>query len=542
MTSNPSETREELEKLERKHAENPEGRYFVPLANAYRKACQLERAIEVLREGLQKHTDYLSAHIVLGRCLADRDDPAAAEAEFRYVLTLDPQNLIALRTLGELAISDGRIHDAQSWYHELLKVDPMNEDARRALDGMQVIPTVTPEEPRPAGHTIPTRAAPAWEEPEGSATRPAPEESGMNEEPPFAVEGQAVVTETIAELYIRQGFYGRAAEVYRELIRRRGPSMEMDERLRRVEELAAGQPDPDARGAPPAPLTPPVPPPVDAGTPATGGDTAAPIEHRPVEAHPNDLMLGYGEAGWPAASDSEAAREVGLEAGDAFAESFHAGFTPLDEGETVEHDRPFPDAAGTARPAENEIQLAPTHVLPEEPAGESIRDYLATVFSWRPLAGASESAAPLAGPPEEIAPAEPSAPDEFAATAELPELAQPSPPPEPDRPPEPAAAAEPAARAEPPAHATPPAGMMQGSDYEPFPWELPGEEATRERRQEQAEEPTSAAPDLPSLEGVAGARPTEPPAGGPEPAPPPASATEAEDIESFQAWLRSLKR
>jgi len=62
----------EIEKLERRYAENPDGRYFAPLADAYRKAGQVDRALELVRAGLEKHADYLSAHIVLGRCLLDK--------------------------------------------------------------------------------------------------------------------------------------------------------------------------------------------------------------------------------------------------------------------------------------------------------------------------------------------------------------------------------------------------------------------------------------------------------------------------------------
>ena len=64
----------EIEKLERRYAENPDGRFFAPLADAYRKAGNLVRALELVRAGLGKHPDYLSAHIVLGRCLLDKGD------------------------------------------------------------------------------------------------------------------------------------------------------------------------------------------------------------------------------------------------------------------------------------------------------------------------------------------------------------------------------------------------------------------------------------------------------------------------------------
>jgi tetratricopeptide (TPR) repeat protein len=258
MTAIPSETREELEKLERKHAENPEGRYFVPLANAFRKVGEVDRAMTMLRSGLAKHPDYLSAHIVLGRCLADAGELAEAEAEFRHVLSLDPQNLVALRTLGELATSSGKVDEARQWYRDLLAVDPMNEEARRALDSLQSSPPgpTAEGEPASAPEAAPTRtpdpaAAAASGHPEAAVAEDDARSGGpraVGQARPAEADGEApgdepvaVVTETIAELYTRQGFYERAADVYHELIRRRGSDSRLEERLRRVVELAEAE-------------------------------------------------------------------------------------------------------------------------------------------------------------------------------------------------------------------------------------------------------------------------------------------------------------
>ncbi|CAN5134654.1 hypothetical protein BH20GEM2_BH20GEM2_04410 [soil metagenome] len=154
MSSIPPDTAAEVEKLEELHQQHPEGRYFVPLADRYRKLGMVEQAEELLREGLRKHPDYLSAHIVLGGCLADRGVLEEAGDEFRYVLSQDPQNLIALRTLGELAAQGGRGAEAERWYGELLTVDPMNKEARQALDAL------AGERPEPrAAHSDDARAS-----------------------------------------------------------------------------------------------------------------------------------------------------------------------------------------------------------------------------------------------------------------------------------------------------------------------------------------------------------------------------------------------
>ena len=55
----------EVEKLEKQYQTNPD-QYFAPLADAYRKAGNLDFALDIVRNGLAKRPNYLSAHIVLG--------------------------------------------------------------------------------------------------------------------------------------------------------------------------------------------------------------------------------------------------------------------------------------------------------------------------------------------------------------------------------------------------------------------------------------------------------------------------------------------
>jgi hypothetical protein len=123
----------ELEKLERRYAENPEGRFFAPLADAYRKSGQVDRALELVRSGIQKHPDYLSAHIVLGRCLLDKHNDAEAGQTFQAVLGLDAENIIALKSLAEIAERGGRTDEAREWLGKLLIVDSMNSEAEADL-------------------------------------------------------------------------------------------------------------------------------------------------------------------------------------------------------------------------------------------------------------------------------------------------------------------------------------------------------------------------------------------------------------------------
>jgi len=123
----------EIDKLEARYRDNPKGRNFAPLADAYRKAGLIDNAVELCQNGIKLHPDYVSAYIVYARCLVDKKDDAAALGVFKQVLGLDGENIIALRGLAELAERNGRYEEEVDWLSRLLNADPMNGDAAEAL-------------------------------------------------------------------------------------------------------------------------------------------------------------------------------------------------------------------------------------------------------------------------------------------------------------------------------------------------------------------------------------------------------------------------
>jgi tetratricopeptide (TPR) repeat protein len=123
----------EIEKLERRYAENPQGLTFAPLAEVHRKNGDVARALDLLRPGLALHPDYIPASIVLGRCHLDLGDLPAAEAAFTHVLALDGENVIALKALGDIAERLYRFDEAERWLRTLLAIDRSNDEARDQL-------------------------------------------------------------------------------------------------------------------------------------------------------------------------------------------------------------------------------------------------------------------------------------------------------------------------------------------------------------------------------------------------------------------------
>jgi len=630
MAEYPAQLRAEIEKYERKHEENPEGRNFVPLANAYRKAGELELAEGLLRDGIQRHTDYLSAHIVLGRVLADRGEAAEAAAEFRHVLSVDPQNLIALRTMGELAVGEGRADEAGYWYRELLVVDPMNDEARAALADLESEPagadefegdvewwqgergpnaepdeaTATSGDPVGEGappvseaesEAVTDPAASGFEEPgrveEGTAVVPAEHhpiapthasllgeadvtpdeeprepvdgdlvESAAWDAPPAeyeidaptaesatsaAVTGDELVSETLAELYARQGFTDEATRMYRELIRRRGGEPHLLKRLTELEASASAVGD-SAAGWTDEPVTESRP---DTGAADYGwtAESGSPSP-TPEPSFPGDEPDGDWAPDDPAPAAGYSAST------DPFADSFRNGFGADDEadgrfagttdGSGGEH-APAPDDREAPSWLDEALNIGDGEEDERPGDGVSLGDYLRGLLAWRPGADAAGSAASASS----TAPGATATADDQADDAHEADRAQ---------------------------------GVSVGTssaDDEPFPWELPAneephsydraiEDAPDRSGEPDAQRGTSAAEPMegdsateqeggharadsasdladdtrdsaPQADGDGGTldQRREDRWGGSAPA-----AEDDDDLESFQAWLRSLKR
>lgn len=133
-----------LDELKRKFDENPR-RYFAPLANEYRKLGDLPQAIALCRAHLPNQPGHVSGHIVLAQSLYEAHELGEAREVFVTALDLDPENLIALRHLGDIAREQGDPALARTWYARVLDADPRNEEIAQLLKTVEATPVIAAE-------------------------------------------------------------------------------------------------------------------------------------------------------------------------------------------------------------------------------------------------------------------------------------------------------------------------------------------------------------------------------------------------------------
>lgn len=307
MAGNPR-----IDDLRKRIERDPQSRLFAQLAEELRKDGDLADAIEVARTGLEKHPNYPSARMTLGRALLDTGDMRGAQRELEAVVQGAPDNILAGRLLAECLESEGHLEDALARYRTTLalsvgdkqiasRVEALEQRIRSRAAGAAAAPVGTSQAPTAvdAEHDL-FEAADADEPPpiplvevseEFELERPydalaareqavqqpkpqpapqqAPEEMDalpelMDAEPVLSAPTPELDSSTMAELYFNQGFTDQAIEVYRRMAEREPGNERVEARLRELtalhRHLEADMPPP-AAASPEPPLQPAAPPP-----------------------------------------------------------------------------------------------------------------------------------------------------------------------------------------------------------------------------------------------------------------------------------------
>jgi tetratricopeptide (TPR) repeat protein len=243
----------EIERYYEKWKKDPRSRIFAQLADAYRKNGMLDEAIQICLQGLNIHPSYGSARMVLARAYQEKGQDLEAEREFLEIISNDPNNLLANRLLGDLLHKGGRIQQALEQYQRVLKLTPLDREIRETLEKIEA--------------SLEPSAAPllAATEELKEKTEEAPQEA-LREEVASILEGErertpdaalkpqdkkedAFLTETVADLYLKQGLYDQAAEIFFKMLASDPNNSHLQERLQEAFLLREGQEGPTAAPA-----------------------------------------------------------------------------------------------------------------------------------------------------------------------------------------------------------------------------------------------------------------------------------------------------
>ena len=230
MTDN-AELQTRISELTRELAKDSQSKCFVALTDAYRQAGQLDDALEVALRGTWELPEYASGYAAVGRVYAQRQVYEKAATAFQRAIEADHRCLDAYRGMARLKREQGDLAVAASIVDKALDLFPNDATLKQMQASLPTVPTVAIDE------TAPT---------------PRPVSGAM----------KPITTATIAEIYIEQGLYAQALEVYRELLDSAPQDASLQRKIAQIESLMRGEDSAKTIDPDPVAQSPVVPDPV----------------------------------------------------------------------------------------------------------------------------------------------------------------------------------------------------------------------------------------------------------------------------------------
>ena len=169
--------------------------YWPAVALRYLRKGDYARAEQICRRHCDQHPDIISGQVILGQALFFSGQYEAAEERFYRVLRQDPDNLKALKSIGDLKNRAGNESSAKSFYQRIRQLCPSTSGlsttgTREQFDQDDVFQDYTELETNRTGEHV---------------------------RPPLPI-----VTETVGDLLLAQGHIQEALEIYRALVLKQG--------------------------------------------------------------------------------------------------------------------------------------------------------------------------------------------------------------------------------------------------------------------------------------------------------------------------------
>jgi tetratricopeptide (TPR) repeat protein len=170
-------------------------KYIPALALEALKSRDYPEAIRTCRSYLNEQPDCLSAKIILARSLFLNGQTDEAENRFYGILKADPENMVALKFIGDIKFGEGDETTAMEYYNRILKIEPFTTGLSS--------PYSPPQSERTRVINLKRKAEEVIEDPVGRL--------------PFK-------TETMGDLLLKQGHPRLALAIFKELAEKTGNS------------------------------------------------------------------------------------------------------------------------------------------------------------------------------------------------------------------------------------------------------------------------------------------------------------------------------
>ncbi len=154
---------DEIRALSAQLAQDPQSLVFLRLGEALRRKGQLDAALRVAMNGLERHPHLADAHDLYARVLTDKHDYERAFDEWDMAVRIAPHHTGALKGLAFLYFKIGDIAQAEAHLERARKIEPDDPAIDQAIAMMRAGASAPPpaDEPVAAPAAPPAAASPA---------------------------------------------------------------------------------------------------------------------------------------------------------------------------------------------------------------------------------------------------------------------------------------------------------------------------------------------------------------------------------------------
>jgi len=163
--------------------------YWPARAAAYVAQGKYSKAVEICKENIKQSSKLLSGYLIYGQALFYAGQLETAAEQFYSILTREPDNIVALKFIGDIKYTTGDEIGAATYFQRILEIDPDTDILYSKLENSNKETT----------RVITLKKS----------------EEILSEETDFKPSNRIpFYTETIGDLYLAQGFPKLAYEVY----------------------------------------------------------------------------------------------------------------------------------------------------------------------------------------------------------------------------------------------------------------------------------------------------------------------------------------
>jgi predicted Zn-dependent protease len=187
----------------------PDSSVFIQIAESMRLQGRHDEAIEICKGGLIRMPDSLLGRLLLGRCYLEKGMIGAAKEELERVARGIEECLSVYKLLSQVYLQEKDVEKALEVLRKSIYFESAEEGAAKRVTPLEM--GFFQPGARPPFATPPPLQKASKQEPARVEGEPVEEEKGSQ---------RAIQTDTLAEIYIKQGHLDRALAIYQDILGR----------------------------------------------------------------------------------------------------------------------------------------------------------------------------------------------------------------------------------------------------------------------------------------------------------------------------------